>query len=154
MSQGQDAGQALQSLSQQLQELDAVQEQLEAQLEAVQTQKSEVNSAIDTLDELESGSTVQVPLGGDAYVKADIPDVDEIIVSLGAEFAAERSRDGAIDALEQRIENLDEQIETIQENLSEVASDIEEVEGQAQQVRQQMAQQQTQQLGGLGGEDI
>lgn len=154
MSQGQDANQALQTLSQQLQELDAVQDQLQTQLEALQTRKSEVQSAIDTLDDLESGSTVQVPLGGDAFIKADIPDIDEVIVSLGADFAAERTRDGAIDALEQRIRDIEEQIENVQSNLNEVASDIEEVEGQAQQVQQQMAQQQSQQLGGLGGEDL
>lgn len=155
MSQGQDAGHALQELSQQLQELDAVQNQLQTQLETIRTQKSQVRSAIDTLGDLETGSTVQVPLGGDAYVKAEVLDIEEVIVSLGAEFAAEHTRDGAIDALQTRIDHLDDQIEQVQESLTDVKSDIEEVEGHAQQVRQQLAQQQRQQLGGMGigGED-
>ncbi len=150
MSQGQDASTALQQLSSQLEELGAVRDQLQTQLEATQTQRTEVESAIETLDELDSGSTVQVPLGGEAYVRAEVIDIEEVIVSLGADYAAEHTRDGAIDALERRIDQLDEQIEEIQESLSEVSSDIEEVESQAQQVRQQMAQQQAQQLGGAG----
>lgn len=150
MSQGQDASTALQQLSTQLEELGAVRDQLQTQLEATQTQRTEVVSAIETLDELDSGSTVQVPLGGEAYVRAEVIDIDEVIVSLGADYAAEHTRDGAIDALERRTDQLDEQIEEIQESLSEVSSDIEEVESQAQQVRQQMAQQQAQQLGGAG----
>ncbi len=150
MSQGQDASTALQQLSTQLEELGAVRDQLQTQLEATQTQKGEVESAIETLGELDSGSTVQVPLGGEAYVRAEVIDIDEVIVSLGADYAAEHSREGAIDALERRIDQLDEQIEQIEERLDEVASDIEEVESQAQQVRQQLAQQQAQPGGGMG----
>lgn len=155
MSQGQDASQALQELSQQLQQLDEVQGQLETQLEATQEELEEINAAIQALNELESGSVVQVPLGGEAYVKAEVLDMDEVLVSLGADFAAEQDQDDAISALETRKEQVNEEIEEIQNSLSEVESDIQEVESHAQQVRQQMAQQQSQQLGGmgLGGED-
>lgn len=155
MSQGQQAGAALQELSQQLEELEAVKEQLADQLGATQTEKQEVKTAIETLGDLETGSTVQVPLGGDAYVRAEIQDIEDVIVSLGADYAAERSQAGAIETLENRIDQLDEQIAEIQDNLSDVDTDIQEVESHAQQVRQQMAQQQAQQMGGmgLGGED-
>lgn len=150
MSQGQEAGQHLQELSEQLEELDQVQNQLRTQLEAARARREDVSDAIEALADLETDSVVQVPLGADAYVKARIEDVDEVIVTLGADFSAEQSREEAIGTLEQRAEQIEEQIERLQENLSDVSADIQEVEGRAQQLRQQMLQQQSQQLGGMG----
>ncbi len=150
MSQGQQAGQHLQELSQQLQELDQVQSQLRTQLEATRLGREEVRDAIDALEELESDAVVQVPLGGGTYVKARIEDIDEVIVDLGADFAAERDREDAISTLETRTDQIDEQIERLQETLSNVSANIQEVQGQAQHLRQQLLQQQSQQLGGVG----
>lgn len=150
MSQGQEATQHLQELSQQLQELDQVQSQLQAQLEAARVRQEEVREAISALEELDTDAIVQVPLGGDAYVKARIIDIDEVIVDLGADFSAVQTREGAIDALERRNDQIDEQMDRLGETLSDVESDIAEVESHAQQLQQRLIQQQAQQAGGLG----
>ena len=154
MSQGQEPGQNLQALSQQLQELDQVQAQLETQREATEALRNEVEDAIEALGELETGSTVQVPLGGDAYVRAEIVDIDEVIVDVGADYAVEQPQGDAVEVLEGKRDQLEETIDELDENLEEVNQDIQEVETHAQQLRQQMLQQQQgQQLGGggLGG---
>lgn len=151
MSQGQEASQHLQELSQQLQELDQVEGQLEAQIQSARARREEVEDAIEALQELETDATVQVPLGGDAYVKARIEDIEEVIVDLGGDFSAEQTREGAIDALERRTEQVDEQIERIEESLEEVGEDIEQVESRAQQLQQQLMQQQAQAQQGGGG---
>lgn len=151
MSQGQEPSENLQALSQQLEELDQVQAQLQSQLEGTRALKDEVDEAIDALGELDTGSTVQVPLGGDAYVRAEIVDIDEVIVDVGADYAVEQPRDDAVDVLEGKRDQLEETIEQLQESLDDVTEDIQEVESHAQQLRQQMIQQQAQQLGGGGG---
>ena len=153
MSQGQEPGQNLQALSQQLQELDQVQSQLQTQLEATRVMREEVGEAIEALDELDTGSTVQVPLGGDAYVRAEIIDIDEVIVDVGADYAVEQPQDDAVEVLEDKREQIDETIEQIEASLDEVNEDIQQIETHAQQLRQQQLQQQSQQLGGggLGG---
>lgn len=155
MSQGPEAGQHLQALSQQLQELDQVQAQLQTQLEASRALLQDVEEAIDALDELDTGSTVQVPLGGDAYVRAEIVDIEEVIVDVGADYAVERPRDGAVEILEEKRDRLETTVDELEENLGEVSADIQQVQGQAQQLRQQLLQQQSQQLGGAGlGENV
>ena len=145
MSQGQQAGQHLQELSQQLQQLDQVQSQLRTQLEAARAQREAVKDAIGALDEIEDGAVVQVPLGADTYVKARIEDIDDIIVTIGADYAAEQSREEAVSLLDTRIEHIADRIGQIEETLSDVESDIQQIEGQAEQLRQQLAQQQQQQ---------
>ena len=62
---------------------------------------------------------MQVPLGGGAYVRATVDDVDEVIVSIGADYAAERERDGAVELLGERKDNIDERIQELNEAVAE-----------------------------------
>ena len=101
---------------------------------------------MNAIEELDSGSTVQVPLGGGAYIRAEIADIDEIIVSLGGNYSAEQSEGDAIDVLRRKQEALDERIEETQEEVDELESESDELEQQAQQMQQQMQQQQMQQM--------
>lgn len=156
MSESQDPGDDLQEVSQQLQVLSQVESELETQLQAAQSRRQDVNDAIDALEELETDSVVQVPVGGDTYVRARIDDIDEVITSLGADFAAEQTREDALELLDDRLDQIGDGIEEIQTMLNEVRDDLEAVQGRAQQLRQQMAQRQRQQggddlLGNLGG---
>lgn len=140
----------LQELSERLQALDSLEAQLETQMTALRTEQSAVREAINALDALETDSSVQVPLGGGAFVRARIEDVDEVIVELGGNFAVEQTREEATGTLDRKIDSIDEQIEELQSELADVQSDIQEVEGRAQQLQQQLVQQRMQQLQGEG----
>ena len=150
MSQGQGPGQNLQAVSQQLQELDQVQGQLQTQMQAAQALKQEIAGAIAALEQLDTGATVQVPLGGDAYVRAEIADIDEVIVDIGADYSVEQSQERAVETLEEKRNQLDADIANLRENLQEVGDNIQAVESQAEQIQQQLYQQQAQQMGGAG----
>lgn len=89
---------------------------------------------------------MQVPLGGGAYVRAEVQDIDEIIVSLGGNYSAEQSEEDAIDVLGRKRDALDDRIEETQEEVDELESESQELEQQAQQMQQQMQQQQMQQM--------
>ena len=138
--------QQLQQLSQELEAIDEEIEELESEIEGLRTRQNEVDEAIEAIETLDSGSTVQVPLGGGAYLRAEVQDIDEVIVDLGGGYAAEQDQDVAVDALERKKGVLDDRIDGVQDEISELEAESSEIEQQAQQMQQQMQQQQMQQL--------
>ncbi|MEF8779302.1 MAG: prefoldin subunit alpha [Haloferacaceae archaeon] len=147
--------QQLEQLSQELQMIEGEISELRSEIEEINQRKTEIDDAIEAIDLLETDSTVQVPLGGGAYVRAEVQDVDEIIVKIGADYALEQDRENAADALRLKKESLDDQIEEVREQISELEAESDRLETQAQQMQQQMQQQQMQQMGQLQqeGED-
>jgi prefoldin alpha subunit len=135
----------MQELAQQLEEIEEQQEAIENEIERLQAEKQDINEAIEAIGELESGSTVQVPVGGDAYVRAEIEDIDEVVVSLGGGYAAERDQDGAVETLETKQGTLDDRIEDLQSDITELETESEKLEQRAQQMQQQQMQQMQQQ---------
>ncbi len=138
--------QQLQQLSQELQAIEQEIEELEGDVSDLQQQKSEIDEAIEAIETLETGSTVQVPLGGGAYLRADVQDIDEVIVGLGGDYAAEQEQDDAIEALRLKQDSIDERIAAVQGEISDLEDESSELEQQAQQMQQQMQQQQMQQM--------
>jgi prefoldin alpha subunit len=145
---GGGGGGELQELSDQLEAIEAQIESLETQITALRTQKGEVDEAIDAIEGLETGSTVQVPVGGGAYVRATIEDIDEVIVGLGADYAIERDQGDAVDLLKNQKDRLDDRLDELNEELAELETQEQELGQRAQQLQQQQMQQQ-----GMGGGD-
>lgn len=152
MSLGGGGGGQLEQLSEELDLLERQQEAMEAEIEGFRDEQREIDEATEALENLDSGSMVQVPLGGDAYVRAEVQNVDETVVSLGGGYAAERDEEGAIETLERKRDALDERIEEMREEINEVEAERDQLEQQAQQLQQQQMQQLQGQMGGLGGE--
>ncbi len=139
------ADRELQELVQELEAIEQRREALQAEVQTLRTQQGQIDDAIESIEGLESGSTVQVPLGGGAFVRAEIADIDEVIVGLGGGYAAERDADGAIDSLESKKDVLDDRIEDIQADIAELESESEQLEERAQQMQTQQLQQLQQQ---------
>ena len=137
--------QQLQQLSQELEAIDQEIEELESRIQGLRQQQTEIDEAIEAINTLETGSTVQVPLGGGAYVRAEIQNIDEIIVDLGGNYAAERDQDGAISSLEAKKGTLDDRIEDLRSQIAELETHSEEIEQEAQQAQAQQMQQLQQQ---------
>ena len=139
MSLGGGGGQQeLQELAQQLEAIEEQQQAIEAEIEGLQTRKQEVDEAIEAIENLETDSTVQVPLGGGAYLRATIGDIDEVTVELGGGYAAERGQDGAVETLESKKETLDDRIDDLRSEVAELESESEELEQKAQQMQEEM----------------
>jgi len=155
MSQAPGGGgrQQLQQLAETIQALDEEREELEADIAGLRDQQEAIDEATEGIETLEDGSIVQVPLGGGAYVRAEIQDIDEIVVDIGGDYAAEREGEGAIDSLEAKRDRLDDRIAEIEAEVAEIEEESDDLEQRAQQAQQQMQQQQMQQMQGrLGGE--
>ena len=117
---GGGGGGGMQQLQQEIEQLEQEMEAIDEEVQRLQEKKSDIDDAIEAIDVLESGSTVQVPVGGDAYVRATVDDIDEIVVSLGGGYAAERDQDGAVDTLKTKQETLDDHIDGLQDDKAEV----------------------------------
>jgi prefoldin alpha subunit len=153
MSMGGGGGGQLEQLSQELDVLERQREAMEEEIEGFRNEQQEIDEATEALENLDSGSTVQVPLGGDAYVRAEVQNVDETVVSLGGGYAAERDEEGAIETLERKRDALDDRIEEVREDITDIESERDELEQQAQRLQQQQMQQLQGQMGGMGQDD-
>ncbi len=140
--------QQLQELSQQLQEIQEQIKALEGEIDRLEAEQVEIDEATEAIETLKSGSTVQVPLGGDAYVRAEIQEIDEVIVGLGGGYAAEQEQDHAIDTLEAKRETVDDRIDEINVSIDQLENESSNIEEKAQQLQQQQMQQQMQQMQG------
>ncbi|MFB6302671.1 MAG: prefoldin subunit alpha [Haloferacaceae archaeon] len=138
--------QQLQQLQQALEVIEGEIAELKAEVEGFREEQQAIDEAIEAIGVLDTGSTIQVPLGGGAYVRAEVQDIDEIIVSLGGGYAAGQPQDDAIDALERKRDALDDRIEDVQEEISELEDESEELEEQLEGLQGQLQQQQMQQL--------
>lgn len=144
MSGGQEE---LQQLSQQIQAVESQLESIQREIQNLRSRQADVDEAIEAIESLETGSTVQVPVGGGAHVRATIDDIDEVIVDVGADYAAERERDGAVSLLEERKANIDDRIEELNEAVAQLEAQGEELSQEAQQRLQRLQAEQ----GGGGG---
>ena len=141
MSLGGGGNPQMQELASRLEELEQQREALEAEIESIEQTKRDTDEAIEALEELETGSTVQVPLGGGAFVRAEIEDIEEVTVDLGADYAAERGREGAIETLEKKKDTLDDRIAELRSDITEVDSQTDQLEAEMEQARAQQMQQ-------------
>lgn len=148
MSRGGGGQQQLEALSQKIEELEEVEQELERQIDAFETEKAEIDEAIEGLDALETGSIVQVPVGGDAHVRAEIQSIEVVVVNIGADYAVEQPSDDAVDILEDKKDTLDDRIEEAQSEIVDIEEELSGLEQQAQQSQQQLLQQQMQQREG------
>jgi prefoldin alpha subunit len=142
---GGGGGGGMQQLQQEIEQLEEEMNAIDEEIERLQERQTDIDDAIEAINTLESGATVQVPIGGDAYIRTTVDDIDEIVVSLGGGYAAERDQSGAIDTLETKKETLDEHIEGLKSDRTEVEGEMDELEQQAQEMQQQQMQQMMQQ---------
>jgi prefoldin alpha subunit len=138
---GGGADEELRELSEQLQALEDQIEALGTEQESLRNRKRRIDEAIEALGDLESGSTVQVPVAEEAYVRAEITDVDRVTVDIGGGYAAERDADGAVDTLENRKETIDDRIDELGDRIAELESESDELEDRAVAMQRQQMQQ-------------
>lgn len=135
----------LQEIAQAIQAIEQEKGMLQGEIQSLQNEKTQIDSAMEAIESLDTESIVQVPLGGGAYVRAEVENIEEIIVELGADYAAERDAEGAVSTLESKKETVDERIADIRSEIAELETEAEELEAHAQQLQQQQMQQMQQQ---------
>lgn len=126
--------QDVRNLAVQHRELQKQAESLHQQIGMVQMSIEDCTRAIATLEELEavSGSiNTMLPLGGGAFVHANVADVEKVVVSVGAGISVEKSPAEAKDLLNQRKEELSKVVERLNGSLAQIGQRIQSIESMA-----------------------
>lgn len=141
---GHDDSQRLQQISEQLQGLEELRAELDAKIDELRERRDTLATATDTVDELEAGEEILVPVAEGVRVRATVASVDDLIVGVGSGYAAELDADGAADVIESKRETLADQIEELEDDLETTEEEIGQLEREAQRIQQEM------QTGGMG----
>ena len=89
-----------QKLNELVNEINAYNQQadlIRQQIELIQASISEVDALSSTLDDLNGEKAVEafVPVGAGSFIKGELKDTDEIIISIGAGYAIKKDAEGA-----------------------------------------------------------
>ena len=110
----------------------------------------EGNAAIETLRALyESGdSTILMPIGGGVNVRAQVKYPDEVFVNIGSEIILQKTNEGGISYLQDRITEMDASGKNLTEVLQKIDAQVKDISKRLEQLYRQAQEQQ-----GSGGAD-
>lgn len=96
------------------------------------TELSMTVGAIKRLKELKPDTEILVPIGSDSFITAKLAPPDKVVTGLGADVAAERKADDAIQSLEARGKEIEGAVERTREELSRLEERIEALRPEAE----------------------
>ena len=107
------------------------------QIELIQASIGEVDALSNTLDDLNGEKSVEafVPVGAGSFIKGELKDTDEIIISIGAGYAIKKDAEGAKGIIAGQKKDLEDSLDKMLGNLQQVTDIITNLQGQAQQIQ-------------------
>ena len=107
------------------------------QIELIRSSIAEVNALSTTLDDLngEKGVEAFVPVGAGSFIKGELKDTDEIIISIGAGYAIKKDAEGAKVIIAGQKKDLEDSLDKMLANLQQVTDILANLQGQAQQIQ-------------------
>ena len=129
-----------QRLNNLLNEINAYRQQAELiqqQIDLIQTSIAEVDALSNTLDDLNGEKSVEafVPVGAGSFIKGELKDTDEIIISIGAGYAIKKDAEGAKKIIAGQKKDLEDSLDKMLANLQQVTDIVANLQGQAQQIQ-------------------
>ncbi len=107
------------------------------QIELIQASIGEVDALSNTLDDLNGEKSVEafVPVGAGSFIKGELKDTDEIIISIGAGYAIKKDAEGAKEIIAGQKKDLEDSLDKMLANLQQVTDILANLQGQAQQIQ-------------------
>jgi prefoldin alpha subunit len=140
MAQSQEA---LEKLAYEYQLLQAQAQLLAQNLELLNLGMNEFKAVKETLEKLkeveEEKPEILVPIGAGSFLKGQIIDKNNAIVSIGAGYAIEKSFDDAIKYLDERIKEYEDAIKRTQDALQNLEQKLQDLARKAQKIQQEQA---------------
>ena len=129
-----------QKLNELVNEINAYNQQAELirqQIELIQNSMAEVDALTNTLDDLKGEKAVEafVPVGAGSFIKGELKDTDEIIISIGAGYAIKKDAEGAKVIIAGQKKDLEDSLDKMLANLQQVTDIVANLQGQAQQIQ-------------------
>ena len=107
------------------------------QIELIQASIGEVDALSNTLDDLNGEKSVEafVPVGAGSFIKGELKDTDEIIISIGAGYAIKKDAEGAKVIIAGQKKDLEDSLDKMLANLQQITDILANLQGQAQQIQ-------------------
>lgn len=133
----------LSRLIMEVQFLERTSEELQARIGLVNASINEFRLANATLEGVQTEETdtqILVHIGGGSYIKAKIADTQKLIMSIGADVAAEKSVDAAKESLDIRLQEFEKVRESLEQQLGQTQNRISTLRQQLQKISQEGSQ--------------
>ena len=101
------------------------------------------NATLEGMQKEETDTQILVHIGGGSYVKAKIADTQKLIMSIGADVAAEKSVDAAKESLDTRLQEFEKVRESLEQQLGQTQTRISTLRQQLQKMSQEVPKGQT-----------
>ena len=129
-----------QKLNELVNEMNAYNQQadlIRQQIELIQSSIAEVDALSNTLDDLNGEKSVEafVPVGAGSFIKGELKDTDEIIISIGAGYAIKKDAEGAKVILAGQKKDLEDSLDKMLANVQQITDILAALQGQAQQIQ-------------------
>lgn len=109
---------------------------IQQQIELVRASIAEVDVLTNTLDDLEGKDSVEafVPVGAGSFIKGELKNTDEVIVSIGSGIAVKKDVDGARETIARQKKDLEDSLDKMLANMQQVSDIIGSLSAQAEQL--------------------
>ena len=101
---------------------------LQQRLQIVVASVSELRLAKQSLEDLKGvkpGSNLLVPVGGAAFINANLGDVEKVVVGIGADVSLEMAYDDAVKDINERLEEMEKAQGSIEQQLGQIMAQLE-----------------------------
>ena len=104
---------------------------IQQQIELVRASIAEVDALTNTLDDLEGKDSV---VGAGSFIKGELKNTDEVIVSIGSGIAVKKDVDGARETIARQKKDLEDSLDKMLANMQQVSDIIGSLSAQAEQL--------------------
>ena len=114
-------------------------ELIQQQIELIQTSMAEVDALSSTLDDLKGKDSIEafVPVGAGAFMRAELKNTDDIIMSIGAGVAVKKDVDGAKEIIKSQRADLADNLDKMLAQLQQTTDIVGQLSIQAEQLMAQ-----------------
>ena len=129
--------QRLQNLTVEFRVLEGMVGELQARIGAIDAYLRELTVAKTTIESLENlnvGDELLIPIGGSSFLRASIIDKDNVVVGIGAGITVEKPVRDAIALLDSRINEVSRARAEVERQLVQVYQRMEQVRGEVQKI--------------------
>lgn len=113
---------------------------IQQQIEAVKASLSELEILENTLQNIKEGEGLEalVPVGAGSFIKAELKNTDEVIMSVGAGVAIKKRFEDASQSINTQKEDLNKALNRMLENLQKLSDIIVKLSPQAEELMQKV----------------
>lgn len=89
-------------------------------------------SSLSDLENVDSNNPLLVPIGGGAFVKAQLGDLSRVIVGIGAGISVDMKYETAVEEITERLEEMEKAQVSVEQQLGQILAQLESHQGMAE----------------------